>query len=111
MKSAKIRNRRKSNLIIFLAIFHRYGWIALMLLMMYLTKSIYAAIISCFVFSIWTFLGYKLRWTHIYCSYQNANREPMTPDKVNWNSVRKTDAYGIPAIFFVFGVGLLLLCT
>lgn len=94
--------------IILLAYFHRYGWIALMLLLLYFTKRISVIGISCIAFSIWSFFGYLLRWEHIYCSYQNAYHTPMTPNHIRWGTVKKADAYGIPAIFLILGVALLL---
>lgn len=33
----------------------------------------------------------------------------MTPDTVDWDNVKKTDAYGIPIVFMLFGIGLLLI--
>ena len=56
------------------------------------------------LFAIYSFVGYKLRWKHIFCSYQNANHQKMTPDCINWNTVKKSDAYGVPAIFAILGV-------
>jgi hypothetical protein len=35
----------------------------------------------------------------------------MTPDTVDWDNVKKTDAYGIPIVFMLFGIGLLLIYT
>ena len=94
--------------IMLLAYFHRYGWIVSMLLIMRITRSKYAMSISLAVYSIWTFIGYKFRWKHIFCSYQNAYHMPMTPEKVCWDTVKKTDAYGVPAIWMVFAIALFL---
>ena len=94
---------------ILLAYFHRYGWIVVMLLIMYLTKKPDVVMgISVIVFSIWTFLGYILRWKHIYCSYQDACHMRMTPEKVQWDTVKESDAFGVPAIFLILGVFLLV---
>ena len=49
-------------------------------------------------------LGYLLKWKHVYCAYQNAYHQDMTPDMVNWRKVRKSDAYGVPIIFIVLGI-------
>lgn len=59
------------------------------------------------LYAAWSLIGYLLRWKHIFCSYQDANHQKMTPDGVNWSKVKPTDAYGLPAIFFVIG-GLLI---
>ena len=61
---------------------------------------------GCVFFSLYYLIGYLLRWTHMYCVYQDAYHQKMTPDRVDWSKIRKTDAYGIPLIFFVIGVML-----
>ena len=105
-----MKNNRKQQtlLIILLAYFHRYGWIVITLPLMFFTNPYVVMGISAIVFSIWTFLGYILKWKHIYCSYQNANHKPMTPDRVRWDTIKKSDAFVIPAFFFILGVILLL---
>ena len=85
-------------------------WVdALTLIIMYFTDSFSPLSVSCIVYSVWTFLGYIFRWKHIYCSYQNAYHNTMTPNTVDWDNVKKTDAYGIPIVFMLFGIGLLLI--
>ena len=90
------------------AYFHRYGWIVVMLICAGITKSLYIFGTFLIVFSIWTLLGYLLKWKHIFCSFQNAYHKPMTPDKINWNKIKKKDVYGISAIFFFFGIGIII---
>ena len=93
---------------ILLAFFHRYIWWALLILVLSITKNKYVLSIGLIVYSIWTFLGYIFRWKHIFCSYQNAYHMPMTPNKVRWNTVKESDAYGVPAVFLILGIALLL---
>ena len=92
--------------IIALAYLHRYGWIVIMLGLAYLFHEAryYILMVSSILYSIWTFLGYRLKWKHIFCSYQNANRKKMTPNAINWNWVDKKDAYGVPLFFLLAGV-------
>ena len=104
---------RKSNAdldIIFLAYFHRYGWIAMTLITLFLfpDKIFVIFSMSYLMISAWTLIGYKRKWKHIYCSFQNMNHEKMTPYSVDWNRVKKSDAYGIPIIFGVLGLVSLL---
>ncbi len=100
--------------IIILAYFHRYGWIAAMLgcigcIAIWPEQMLYSLSISAIAFSIWSFVGYKLKWRHIYCSFQNAYREKMTPHSTRWSQIKKSDAYGVPLIFLI--IGLMLLCV
>ena len=90
------------------AYFHRYGWIVVMLICVGITRSLYTVGLFVIVYSIWTLLGYLLKWKHIFCSFQDAYRKPMTPNKINWNKVKKKDVYGIFAIFFILGIGIII---
>ena len=65
--------------------------------------------ITFILLAVYDFLGYKLRWKHIFCSYQNAYHKKMTPECINWNSIKKSDAHGIPLLFGVLGITMLVL--
>ncbi|MBQ4140957.1 MAG: hypothetical protein IJD70_06435 [Clostridia bacterium] len=96
--------------IIALAYFHRYGWIAVMFALTFILRKVfYVWSISMIVYAAWTFIGYKLRWRHIFCSYQNAYHIKMTPERIDWDSIEKHDAYGVPLLFLV--MGLVSLCA
>ena len=61
----------------------------------------------CFlIFALYSVVGYLLRWKHIYCAFQNAYFKKMTPGNIHWGAVRKRDAYGIPAVFGIIGIGM-----
>ena len=95
--------------VIALAYFHRYGWFAIMLacIVIWSEQTPYIFCAGCIIYSIWSFVGYKCKWRHIYCSFQNAYHQKMTPNFVYWEQVKKSDAYGVPLIFFIFGLALL----
>ena len=95
--------------VIALAYFHRYGWIATMMVCMAIWPEQLLCIIctGCIAFSLWSFIGYKCQWRHIYCSYQNAYHQEMTPHSVRWHQVKKSDAYGVPLMFLIIGLALL----
>lgn len=59
---------------------------------------------GCLFFALYYLVGYLLHWTHMYCVYQNAYHQKMTPDKVNWSNIKTSDAVGVPLIFMGFGV-------
>lgn len=59
-------------------------------------------------FALYQFIGYKCKWKHIFCSYQNSYRKKMTPDKINWSKVKKSDAYGLPIIFGTLGILIII---
>ena len=94
-----------------LAYLHRYGWITAMLvcIAIWLEQMMYILSAGCIVFSMWSFIGYKCKWKHIYCSFQDAYHQEMTPKNIHWYKVKKRDAYGIPLIFFILGLVLLII--
>jgi len=100
---------RKEKMVVILAYFHRYGWIAAMMVcaVLWVEKMIWIFAAGCLIFSVWTFVGYRCGWKHIYCSFQDACHQKMTPDQVQWHKVKKSDAYGTPLIFFLLGLALL----
>lgn len=97
--------------VIALAYFHRYGWIATMMVCIAIWPDLMLHILcaGCLIFSIWSFIGYKRKWKHIYCSFQNASHKKMTPHSIHWHEIKKSEAYGIPLFFFVYGLVLLIL--
>lgn len=70
-------------------------------------KSFYIMGTGFILFSIWSLIGYKCKWRHIYCSFQNAYHKKMTPNCVCWDEIKKSDAYVIPLIFLLLGLALL----
>ena len=99
-------------MVIFLAYFHRY---VLPILSIVLPKLLlgkgYRMLslgLGTIFFAAYTLIGYLCRWDHIYCSYQNASHEKMTPHRIVWSKVEKSDAYGVPAIFALLGLACIL---
>lgn len=101
----KKTNKRQ---IIILAYANRYFYPILILVFVLYCNFLLTGI-ALLVFSTYQFIGYKCKWKHIYCSYQNAYRKKMTPNNINWNKVKKSDAYGIPVIFGVIGIMCIIL--
>lgn len=107
-----MNNTKKRHIVICtLACFHRYLFPACIIVFAFCFGREYAILrmgIGFLVFALYSLLGYILRWKHIYCSYQNAYRQKMTPDHIVWSKVKKTDAYGSPLIFGVLGLGMIV---
>ena len=97
-------------MIIFLAYMHRYGWIAAMVgcIAIWPEYIFHIVCASFLMIAAWSFIGYKRKWRHIYCSYQNAGHQKMTPHVVLWSKIKKSEAYGDPLICFVLGLAMLL---
>lgn len=104
------RRETRTNPVIALALFHRYGWIAAMGCCVLAWREYAVQIIGifCLLFAVWFVAGYKLQWKHIYCSYQNASHQKMTPNSIRWHTMKTSDAYGVPLVFLVLGLACLI---
>lgn len=59
-------------------------------------------------YGLYDIIGYKCKWRHIYCSYQNANRRKMTPNHIHWDEVKKSDIYAMAAVMGVLGIAFII---
>ena len=84
----------KEKRIIAFAYFHRYGWIVAMMICaaVWFEQIICIFSVGCITFSFWSFIGYKNKWKHIYCSFQDAYHQKMTPNSIQWHKIKKTRA-------------------
>ena len=104
--------RRRSffnDVTIVLAYMHRYVFIFLAMFLPGIRYGLTGIGAGLLLYAIYSLAGYLLRWKHIYCSYQNACHQKMTPSHVDWSRIKKRDAYGIPAIFGFLGIALMLI--
>ena len=95
------------------AYFHRYGWIAVMMGCIAIWPEYMCWIfgLSDIIFAVWTYVGYRLKWRHIYCSFQDADHQEMTPYSSLRYPIKKSDAYGVPLIFLTLGFLMLFVGT
>ena len=111
------KNSTRKTMIIVLAYTHRYLYpifalaLPLTLILMGWIKELGFLLIgiNLLLLAIYDIIGYLCKWKHLYCSFQNAHRQKMTPDHINWNNVKKTDAYIIPIIWGILGI-LMIVC-
>ena len=77
----------KEKVIIALAYFHRYGWIVAMMICaaVWFEQIICIFSVGCITFSFWSFIGYKNKWKHIYCSFQDAYHQ-KNECIIDWDS-------------------------
>ena len=94
-----------TKIVVALAYFHRYGWIAAIMGCSLMWTNYFLLIlgIGCLFFSIWSLIGYISKWKHIYCSYQDANHQRMTPNNIQWYKMKKSDVYLVSILFLIFG--------
>ena len=104
---------KKSNykLIIFLAYADRYVYPTVLLLTIIVgeKETFLLSGIGYIILSIYEFVGYVCKWKHIFCSFQNARHQKMTPDNIVWGSVKKSDAYVSSILLCILGVLLIIL--
>lgn len=111
MKAGQMMRRRSfsNDVTIFLAYMHRYVFIFLAILLPGMKDGLTGIGAGLLLYAVYSLAGYLLRWKHICCSYQNACHQKMTPNHVDWSRIKKRDAYGIPAIFGLLGIALMLI--
>jgi len=99
-----------------LAYFWRYGFLPFIPLFMvggaFLFNNEYGMLIGMSIFmlimAVYLLIGAIFHFRHIYCMYQNANHQEMTPNKIYWNSMKNSDIYGVPIIFIIIGIAGLI---
>ena len=95
-----------------LAYLHRYFPILGSLISVLLPGvTFYSFGMTFLISSIWTFVGYKRRWKHIFCSFQIMSRDPyakMTPNSIRWGWLEKRDVYGIVILEAACGVAMIV---
>ncbi len=116
-KDSMLLDEKQVKRVKILAYFWRYGFISFILLFMvggaFLLKNEYGILIGMSTFmlimGIYLLMGAIFRFRHIYCMYQNANHQEMTPNKIYWNSMKKSDIFGVPIIFIIIGLAGLVI--
>ena len=51
-----------------------------------------------------TFIGYKCRWKHLYLAFQEMQRSKMTPNNIQWNTIKTGTVLKFPILFGITGV-------
>lgn len=49
-------------------------------------------------------IGVLMKYRHVYCIFQSLSKKKKTPNEVYWNTLSKTDLYGVPLIMIVLGL-------
>lgn len=63
------------------------------------------------VYAAYSLIGYLSKWKHIFCAFQNAYRQEMTPDHINWGKIKKGMRMEYLRYFLYWGLcWLLWLC-
>ncbi len=109
-------SEKRKNRIILMALLYRYGGIFLILTLSILldvllsSKNIFLITlgIGMVLYGAYWFLGYRLQWRHVFCAYQEAILEEMTPGQCDWSRFPKKEGYGVPLILYLIGSGLIV---
>lgn len=101
----KRRRRRKSpDKIILLAYLHRYVFPLVMFIVPAFLLGLLGMGLGLISIGLLEMIGYHCRWKHVYCAWQDAKHEPMTPGDIRWHRISKWERYGDPAILIVLGL-------
>lgn len=55
-------------------------------------------------FALYTLIGYKCQWKHIYLAFQEMQKQKMTPNKIQWNTIEPSKVLKFPVCFGILGV-------
>ena len=55
-------------------------------------------------FALYTFIGYKCQWKHIYLAFQEMQRSKMTPNHIQWNTIKTGTVLKFPILFGITGI-------
>ena len=55
-------------------------------------------------FALYTFIGYKCQWKHLYLAFQEMQRSKMTPNHIQWNTIKTGTVLKFPILFGITGV-------
>ena len=109
--------RRKSyNGTIALAYFHRFflvltlpSFVTSVLIFGYNpVPAVISMAVPVFLYSIYSVVGCIFKWSHIYCSYQHAAKQKMTPTYIRWNDMPFSEKYGVPMFLGIVSLMMVL---
>lgn len=64
--------------------------------------------ITFILFAMIDYFSYRFRFKFWYCAYQNASRSHMTPDNIDWKTVKKGEAVGLSIMTALIGVAIII---
>ena len=97
-----------------LALFCRHGIIAIivaaLVVCMKLRRDYLLLImgVGFLLFAAWNTTGYFLRWRHVYCAWQNAKKQRMTPNDIRWGTVDRKEFFVCVALDAVMGIAAIV---
>lgn len=99
----------KKTIIILLALLHSYGmgvaFLVFFCLWGYHRLAFLLTGVAFLIHSVWSFIGYRYKWKHVYCSYQSwLHKQKMSPDKIKWQKIDRKDANRVPLISLILGL-------
>lgn len=59
-------------------------------------------------FALYSLIGYKCRWKHIYLDFQEMQKQRMTPNKIQWNTIQPGKALKFPVLFGILGAVMVI---
>lgn len=54
-------------------------------------------------FALYTFIGYKCQWKHLYLAFQEMQHSKMTPNHIQWNTIKTGTVLKFPILFGITG--------
>ncbi|MGM9589568.1 MAG: hypothetical protein ACI3V0_05280 [Faecousia sp.] len=89
---------------------YRYFFLPVLVLvsLFWRSKTLLVMGLGFLTFAAYTFIGCKLRWKHLYLAFQEMQKQRMTPDKVDWNTIRLSTVLKFPMAFGILGAVMVI---
>jgi len=103
MKSA---NPQKTDKSVHLANIYRYFFLPILVIvaLFWRSQTLLCMGIGFIVFAMYTLIGYKCQWKHIYLAFQEMQKQKMTPNKIQWNTIQPGTVLKFPVCFGILGL-------
>ena len=104
--TAKKTTPQKTDKAVHYANFYRYFFLpVLVIAALFWRGQTLLVMCSGFVaFALYTFLGYKCQWKHIYLAFQEMQKQKMTPNHIQWNTIKTGTVLKFPNLFGITGI-------
>ena len=107
---SKAKTSQKTDKAVYFANIYRYFFLPILVIAALFLRGRTLLVMGTgfLAFSLYTFIGYKCRWNHIYLAFQEMQKQKMTPGNIQWNTVSPAKALKFPVLFGITGAVMII---
>ena len=109
-KTSKNAAPQKTDPAVHYANIYRYFFLPILVLvaLFWRGRTLLVMGIGFVAFSLYTFIGYKCQWKHLYLAFQEIQRSKTTPNHIQWNTIRTGTVLKFPILFGITGAVMII---